>query len=103
MSVIDVSASATANLGYDKIRHHNPVFHGDTILSGSEVLEKRESDSRDYVGIVTIELRAYNQKDELVLSLKRSAMGLKRKFAQPTAAQPTGWPADIVTKESDLE
>ena len=53
MSVIDISANATVNLGYDDIRHHAPVFHGDTIFAESEVLDKRKSDSRDHVGIVT--------------------------------------------------
>lgn len=103
MSVIDVSANATANLGYDAVRHHGPVYHGDTIFSESEVLDKRESDSRDHVGIVTTELRAYKQDGSLVLSLERSSMVLKRNHAQPTAAQPTGWPANIGSQPEDLE
>jgi itaconyl-CoA hydratase len=103
MSVIDVSANATANLGYDDIRHHAPVFHGDTIFAESEVLSKRESESRDHIGIVTTELRAYNQDDELVLSLERTPMVLKREYAEPSAAQPTGWPEGIGTQPEDLE
>ncbi|WP_144799864.1 MaoC family dehydratase [Halorubrum depositum] len=103
MSVVDVSANATANLGYDEIRHHAPVFHGDTLFAESEVLDKRESDSRDHVGIVTTELRAYNQDDELVLSLERTPMVLKRSHAEPSAAQPTGWPEGVGTQPSDLE
>ena len=31
-----------ANLGYDKIVHPHPVFHGDTIYAESEIIEKRE-------------------------------------------------------------
>ena len=31
-----------ANLGYDKVVHPNPVFHGDTIYAESEIIEKRE-------------------------------------------------------------
>lgn len=103
MSVIDISQNATANLGYDEVRHHAPVFHGDTIFAESEVLEKRESDSREHVGIVTTELRAYNQDDEIVLSLKRTPMVLKRAHVEPTAAQPTGWPDGIGTQPEDLE
>ncbi|TSD10014.1 MaoC family dehydratase [Haloglomus irregulare] len=95
MSVIDVSANATANLGYDNVRHHAPVYHGDTIFAESEVLSKRELDSREHVGIVTTELRAFNQDDELVLSLERTPMVLKREFAEPSAAAPTGWPDGI--------
>lgn len=103
MSVIDVSANATANLGYDDIRHHAPVFHGDTIFAESEVTARRESDSRDHVGIVTTELRAFNQDDELVLSLERTPMVLKREHADPSAAAPTGWPDGIGTQPEDLE
>ncbi|MFB6302210.1 MAG: MaoC family dehydratase [Haloferacaceae archaeon] len=103
MSVVDVSANATANLGYDEVRHHAPVFHGDTIFAESEVLDKRESDSREHVGIVTTELRAYNGDDELVLSLERTPMVLKREYAQPTAARPTGWPEGVGTQPEDLE
>ncbi|SEO11006.1 Acyl dehydratase [Halorientalis persicus] len=102
MSVVDVSANATANLGYDDIRHHAPVFHGDTLFAESEVLDKRESDSRDHVGIVTTELRTYNQDDELVLTLERTPMVLKREVAEPSAAAPTGWPEGVGTQPEDL-
>lgn len=103
MSVIDISINATANLGYDDIRHHAPGFHGDTIFAESEVLEKRESSSRDHVGIVTTELKAYNQEETKVLSLERTPMVLKREYAQPSAAQPPGWPEAIGTQPSDSE
>ena len=98
MSVIDVSMNATANLGYDKVRHHGPVFHGDTIFAESEVISKRESESRDHVGMVTTELRAYNEDDDLVLSLERTPMVIKREHAEPSAAQPPGWPEDVGTQ-----
>jgi acyl dehydratase len=103
MSVIDVSANATANLGYDDVRHHAPVFHGDTIFAESEVLQKRESDSREHVGIVTTELRAFNQDGEKVLSLERTPMVLKREFANPSAARPPGWPTGVGTAPEDVE
>ena len=98
MSVIDISTNATANLGYDNVRHHAPVFHGDTIFAESEVRSKRESESREHVGLVTTELRAFNQDDELVLSLERTPMVLKREHADPSPAQPPGWPAEIGTQ-----
>ncbi len=103
MSVIDVSMNATANLGYDKVRHHAPVFHGDTLFVESEVLETRESESREHVGIVRTELRAYNQDDELVLSLERTPMVRKRSHANPGAERPPGWPADVGTQPDDLD
>lgn len=102
MSVIDISMNATANLGYDAIRHHAPVFHGDTIFAESEVLEKRESDSREHVGIVTTELRAYNEEGTTVLSLERTPMVLKREYADPSPEQPTGWPEGVGTQTEEL-
>ncbi|WP_336365164.1 MaoC family dehydratase [Halalkalicoccus salilacus] len=101
MSVIDVSMNATANLGYDAIRHHAPVFHGDTIFAESEVLEKREIESREHVDIVTTEFRAYNQDDELVLSLKRTPMVLKREHAEPSPERPPGWPKGIGSQPTE--
>ncbi|KTG12223.1 MaoC family dehydratase [Haloferax profundi] len=103
MSVIDISMNATANLGYDSIRHHAPVYHGDTIYAESEVISKRESESRDHVGIVETELRAYNQDGELVLTLERTPMVMKREHAEPTAATPPGWTEGIGTQPEDLE
>src|SRR5690606_31604791 len=50
-----------ANLGYDKIVHPQPVFHGDTIYAESEILEKRESRSRPNAGIVRIKCVGKNQ------------------------------------------
>ena len=103
MSVVDVSTNATANLGYDEVRHHGPVFHGDTIFAESEVLSKRELESREHVGIVTTELRAFNQDSDLVLTLERTPMVLKREYAEPSAAQPPGWPEGIGTQPEDLD
>jgi acyl dehydratase len=69
--------TAVANLGWDEVRFPKPVFHGDTIHVETEVIELRESKSRPDQGIVTFLHRAYNQRDELVASCKRS--GLQRK------------------------
>ena len=102
MSVVDVSVNASANLGYDDVRHHAPVYHGDTIFAESEVLDEPESDSREHVGIVETELRAYNHDDELVLSLERTPMVRKREYAEPSAAQPPGWPERVGTQPGDL-
>ena len=69
--------TAVANLGWDEVRFPKPLFHGDTIRVETEVLELRESRSRPDQGIVVFAHRAYNQKDELVATCKRS--GLQRK------------------------
>jgi len=70
--------TAVANLGWDEVRFPNPLFHGDTVHVVTEVIELRESKSRPGQGIVTFLHRAYNQKDELVASCKRSGLQLKK-------------------------
>ena len=80
-SVSDVSQKAVANLGWKEIRLLKPVFHGDTIHGESEVLEARESRSRPDNGIVVFVHRGYNQRDELVMSCKRTALMMKRPAA----------------------
>ncbi len=78
MSVSDTSQKAIANLGWTDIKMPAPVFNGDTLYSESEVLEKRESSSRPTQGIVTIETRAHNQDQVLVMSYKRVMLIPKR-------------------------
>ena len=67
-----------ANLGYDKVVHPNPVFHGDTIYAESEILEKRESKSRSNAGIVQIKCIGKKPDGTIVVEFERTAMFLKR-------------------------
>lgn len=84
ISVGDTTLGTTvANLGWDEVRFPRPLFHGDTIRVETEVLELRDSKSRPQNGIVIFAQRAFNQKDELVASCKRSALMLRR----PAGAQ----------------
>ena len=78
MSVRDTSGKAIANLEYEKITHDKPVFQGDTIYGGSEILSVRESRTKEDRGIVSIESRAYNQNNEKVVTLKRSFLVPRR-------------------------
>ena len=82
MSVTDVSENAMANLAWDDIKLPNPVFVGDTLWTESEVLEKRESSSRPYVGIVGIRSRGINQRKEVVVEFRRKMMIYKREGGQ---------------------
>jgi len=77
-SVADVSGLCIANLEYETVRHVGPTFHGDTIYSETEVLEKRESESKTDRGIVYVETRAKNQRGELVLTLRRRILVPKK-------------------------
>ena len=54
MSVSDVSYKAIGNLGWNDIKLTAPVFAGDTLYAQSEVIAKRESQSRPTQGIVTV-------------------------------------------------
>ena len=67
-----------ANLGYDKVIHPNPVFHGDTIYAESEIIEKRESRSRPNVGIVRIKCWGRKPDGTIVVEFERTAMFFKR-------------------------
>lgn len=78
MSVADVSGKAIANLDYERITHHAPVFIGDTLYARTEVLEKRGSKSRADRGVVYVETRASNQSKELVLTLRRHVLVPRR-------------------------
>ena len=69
--------TAVANLGWDEVRFPAPVFIGDTLRIETEVVDLRESRSRPDAGIVTFVHRAFNQRDELVATCKRT--GLQRK------------------------
>jgi acyl dehydratase len=79
ISVGDTTLGTTvANLGWDEVRFPKPVFHGDTLRVETEVHELRDSKSRPGNGIVIFIHRAYNQRDELVGTCKRSALMLRQ-------------------------
>jgi len=56
-----------AFMGMDEVRFLAPVFFGDTVHPVMEVLAKRD---KEQGGIVTIQERILNQRDELVISAK---------------------------------
>lgn len=79
LSVPDLTeGTIVANLGYDKIVHPNPVFHGDTIRVETEVLDKRESSSKPDRGIVRLRQIGRKQTGEIVVELERTVLFLKR-------------------------
>jgi acyl dehydratase len=79
LTVGDTTLGTTVgNLGFEECRFPLPVFHGDTLRSETEVLDKRQSKSRPGQGIVTFLHRAYNQKGELVAHCKRPALMMGR-------------------------
>jgi len=70
--------TVVANLGYDRVLHPYPVFHGDTIYVESEVLEKRESTSKSDRGIVRLKHIGRKADGTVVCELERTVMFLKK-------------------------
>ena len=74
MSVADVSQKTVANLGWDKIRLTAPVFAGDTVYAESEVIGKRESNSRAHHGIVSVRTTGRKADGTAFISFERSML-----------------------------
>ncbi len=81
MSVADMSLNAIANLEYESVKHLAPSFHGDTLYSESRVLDKIESASKPDRGVLYVETRCWNQREETVLTLRRRILMAKRAHA----------------------
>jgi acyl dehydratase len=82
ISVGDTTLGTTlGNLGMEDIRFPAPVFHGDTLRVETEVVSRRESASRPNAGLVVFEHRGYNQRQELVTRIRRTALMLKQPAA----------------------
>lgn len=79
LSVEDISGKAIANLSYENINHHAPVFIGDTISAETEILSVRNSRTKPDRGIVKVETRAFNQDGVQVLSLQRTILIPKKR------------------------
>ncbi len=81
MSVSDISQKTVANLGWDKIKLTGPVYIGDTVYAESEVLSKRESNSRPTQGIVTVRTTGKKADGSEFMSFERSMLIPKRGHA----------------------
>lgn len=78
MSVTDVSQKAIANLGWSDIKMTHPVYAGDTLYAESEVLEKRESNSRPGAGVVSIKTSGINQDGKVFCTFVRTMLIAKK-------------------------
>lgn len=79
LSVSDLTeGTIVANLGYDKVVHPNPLFHGDTVYAETQVLDKRDSASRADCGIVRLKQTGRKQDGTIVVEFERTVMFLKR-------------------------
>ena len=87
LSVADVSERAV-NLGWREVRLPAPVFAGDTIRAETEVLEKRESKSRQNVGIVRVKTTGFTETGKIVIEFLRTFMVYKRGHVPQRATIP---------------
>jgi acyl dehydratase len=79
ITVEDLTAGTIiANLGYEKVNHPKPVFHGDTIYVETTVLDKRPSRTKHDRGIVRLKHLGKNQFGEIVCEVERAVLFLKR-------------------------
>lgn len=78
MTVPDISGKAIANLGYEDVKHLNPVFLNDTLYARTEVLDVIPSKSKSDRGIVYVETVASNQDGVDVLSFRRKVLVKKQ-------------------------
>jgi itaconyl-CoA hydratase len=67
-----------ANLGYESVKHPQPMFHGDTLYVETEILDKRDSKSRTDAGIITLKHYGKNQAGVVCVEVTRSVLFLKR-------------------------
>lgn len=80
ITVPDISGKAIANLGYEDVKHLNPVFVNDTIYVKTRIIDKRESQTKKDRGIVYVESTAYNQNNVDVLSFRRRVLVKKKGY-----------------------
>lgn len=76
MSQADVGGRAIETLEYSNVRHLLPVFHGDTIYAESSIVEK--SDLANGGGVIQVEHRGVNQRQETVLTMLRKIVVPRR-------------------------
>ena len=88
-TVPDISLNAIANLGYAECVFSNPVYSGDTLTAGSEVIGLKEN-SNGKTGTVYVRSKGINQHGKEVLSFVRWVMVRKRneKSAPPAPYVP---------------
>lgn len=64
--------------GLDGIQWKKPVFPGDTLSVESEIIGKRESESRPNLGLVKSTYHVKNQKGDVVMIVTGNAMVARR-------------------------
>jgi acyl dehydratase len=75
--LIQFGPAVQANYGLDNLRYLTPVHIGDTIYAVAEVLRKKEKD--DKYGVVTLLIKALNQRGQVTQQGEFSLLFLRRR------------------------
>lgn len=81
-TVPDISVNAIANLGYADVQFIQPVYHGDTLSTSSQVIGLKQN-SNGKSGVVWVRSTSINQHQEHVLSWVRWVMVHKNNIQSP--------------------
>ena len=77
MMVDNLKAHKQASLGspgLQNLQWKTPVYPGDILRCESETLTKRRSEKRPEMGIMTANVRVYNQDDVMVMSMETTGL-----------------------------
>lgn len=91
MTASGVRQNAMANLVYRDVRQYDPVYRGDLLFFESLVSPEEDSESRNPVGMVANELRAYKQEAMRVLPLEDTPNISELEHAGQRADRPLIW------------
>jgi len=79
LSVEDLSEGGGPFLGIETLEYHKPVYAGDTLRASSTVSAARLSSKYENYGIITWDTEGFNQRDESVISFRRSNLVRKER------------------------
>ncbi len=68
-SMTEVQQAGLGSPGIDSLRWAKPVYPGDVLRVETEVIEKRRSQSKDWLGLFKSRAQTFNQNDEVVLDM----------------------------------
>lgn len=72
------NASCQGSPGIDKLSWLKPVYPGDVLHAETRILAVRELKSRPGLGLVTVDIRAFNQTETPVLTMLNPILFAKR-------------------------
>lgn len=78
LSQTDIGQKVIADLGWTELRLTLPVYPGDTLYGETEVLSRRDSNSRPDAGVIAVRTTGRNQEGRIVCAFQRTLLLAKR-------------------------